>query len=139
MGDPAWAAKDSYAHFEGRVAAQDEIDENLREWAGSQSAQSLTATLQMFGIPAAPMYGARDQLRDPHFQARGYGRWIDQQGVGWMAFEGPVFRASGMEDVWIRQAPLVGEHTREIARELLGLDASELERALSEGFLEVTE
>lgn len=139
MGDPAWAAKDSYAHFEGRVAAQDEIDENLREWAGSQSAQSLTATLQMFGIPAAPMYGARDQLRDPHFQARGYGRWIDQQGVGWMAFEGPAFRASGMEDVWIRQAPLVGEHTREIARELLGLDASELERALSEGFLEVTE
>ena len=85
------------------------------------------------------MYMARDQLRDPHFQARGYARWVDQQGLGWMAFEGPAFRASGMEDVRIKQAPLVGEHTREIARELLGLDESEVEAKIAAGFLEITE
>jgi crotonobetainyl-CoA:carnitine CoA-transferase CaiB-like acyl-CoA transferase len=119
--------------------AHDEIDERIREWTLTQSAQALTATLQMFGIPSAPMYGGRDQLRDPHFQARGYGRWLDQQGLGWMAFEGPAFRASGMKDVWVRQAPLIGEHTREVARELLGLEESEIERMIAEGILEITE
>jgi crotonobetainyl-CoA:carnitine CoA-transferase CaiB-like acyl-CoA transferase len=44
-----------------------------------------------------------------------------------------------MEDVLIRQAPLIGEHTREIARELLGLDASEVEEKIADGCLEITE
>ena len=139
MGDPSWAENGSYSTVEGRVAAHDEIDERLREWTSSQSTQTLTATLQMFGIPAAAMFTGRDQMQDPHFQARGYGRWIDQQGLGWIALEGPAFHASGMEDVYIRQAPLVGEHTREIARDLLGLDASQVEGMIAEGFLEITE
>jgi crotonobetainyl-CoA:carnitine CoA-transferase CaiB-like acyl-CoA transferase len=139
MGDPDWAANESLLSLKGRVAAHDEIDERLREWTSSQSTQALVATLQMFKIPAAPMFAAREQMSDPHFQARGYGRWLDQQGLGWIAFEGPAFQASGMEDVAIWQAPLVGEHTRQIARELLGLDSSEVERKISEGILEITE
>lgn len=139
MGDPSWAANESCSTLKGRVAAHDEIDERLREWTSSQSTQALAATLQMFKIPAAPMFTGRDQLHDPHFQARGYGRWVEQQGLGWIAFEGPAFHASGMEDVSIWQAPLIGEHTREIARERLGLDASEVERKIAEGFLEITE
>jgi len=139
MGDPSWAADESYSTLEGRVAAHDEIDERLRDWTRLQTTQVLAATLQMFKIPAAPMFAARDQLHDPHLQARGYGHWVDQQGLGWIAFEGPAFHASGMKEVVIRQAPLVGEHTREIARELLGLDASEIERKIAEGILEVTE
>ena len=139
MGDPAWAQNESYSTLEGRVAAHDEIDGMLREWTSSQTTQALTATLQMFKIPAAPMFAARDQMRDPHFQARGYGRWVDQQGLGWIAFEGPAFRASGMDDVAIWQAPLIGEHTRDIARELLELDASEIEEKIADGILEITE
>ena len=55
-----------------------------------------------------------------------------------MAFEGPAFRASGMPDVRISQAPLIGEHTREIARELLGLAESEIDELIAEGILEIT-
>jgi len=139
MGDPSWAQNESYSTVGGRFAAHDEIDGRLREWTSSQTTQALTATLQMFKIPAAPMFSARDQMRDPHFQARGYGRWVDQQGLGWIAFEGPAFRASGMDDVAIWQAPLIGEHTREIARELLALDASEIEEKIAGGVLEITE
>jgi crotonobetainyl-CoA:carnitine CoA-transferase CaiB-like acyl-CoA transferase len=139
MGEPDWAKSDQYDHVEGRFEAHDVIDEKLREWTKSQSAQAVTATLQMFGVPSAPMYTAREQLRDPHFQARGYGHWIDQQGVGWMAFEGPAFRMSGASRTAIFQAPLIGEHTREIVSELLGLSEAEIEGLISKGILEVTE
>ena len=44
-----------------------------------------------------------------------------------------------MEDVAIWQAPLVGEHTRQIANELLGLDPSEIENKIADGILEITE
>ena len=139
IGDPEWAKSESYSSLEGRVDAHDEIDERLREWTRTQSAQTVTSTLQMFGVPAAPMYTAREQLRDPHFQARGYGHWVDQQGLGWMSFEGPAFRASRASRLPIFQAPLIGEHTREIASTLLGLDENEIDRLISKGILEVTE
>ena len=90
----------------------------------------------MFKVPAAPMFNARDQIHDPHYQARGYPRWIDQQVVGWMAMEGPCFQASGMSDVVIRQAPLVGEHTRAIARDVLGLSDAEIEAKIKAEVLE---
>jgi len=139
MSDPEWAREAAYDHVDGRRAAQDEIDERIREWTRSQTKQTLTATLQMFKVPAAPMYVAREQMQDPHFQARGYARWLEQQGLGWMAFEGPCFRASGMSDIHLEQAPRVGEHTREIARDLLGLAPDEIEARIAEGILEVTE
>lgn len=139
MGEPDWAADSAYDHVDGRRAAHDEIDVRIREWTKEQTKQSLTATLQMFKVPAAPMYVAREQMQDPHFQARGYGRWLDQQGIGWMAFEGPCFQASGMADIHLTQAPLVGEHTREIARDLLGLDPDGIDEKIEAGILEVTE
>ena len=99
--------------------------------------ESVTATLQMFGVPAAPVYTSTDQSFDPHYQARNYLRWVDQQDLGWMCFEGPAFRASGMSELDIRQAPLLGENTRQIARDRLGLDDEEIEKLVAAGTLEV--
>ena len=93
----------------------------------------------MFGVPSAPMYTASDQLADPHFQARGYARWLDQQGLGWMAFEGPAFHASGMQDIDVFEAPLIGEHTHDIARDVMGLDEAAIEKHITAGTLEITE
>ncbi|MEZ4356518.1 MAG: CoA transferase [Myxococcota bacterium] len=139
MGDPEWSQDARYATAAGRLAAQDEIDAKLSEWTKKQQAIAITATLQMFKVPAAPVFTARDQLHDPHYQARGYLRWTEQQSIGWMAMEGPAFHASGMSDVVIEQAPLIGEHTRAIARDLLGLAPAEIERQIKAGVLEVTE
>lgn len=139
MGEPDWAKNESYSLAAGRLDAQDQIEERLRDWTRTQSAQAVTSTLQMFGVPAAPMYTAREQLRDPHFQARGYGHWLDQQGLGWMALEGPAFKATGASRSATFQAPLIGEHTREIASVLLGLSEDEIEGLISKGILEVTE
>jgi len=137
MGEPGWAANEAYARPEARVAAHDEIDDRLREWTVLQSAQAVTTALQMFGVPAAPMYSAREQLHDPHFQSRGYGHWSDQQGLGWMAFEGPAFRANGSARAPFTPAPRLGEHTRVIAADLLALSEEEIEELIAEGVLEI--
>lgn len=136
IGDPEWARSARYATAAGRAADHDAIDEKLAEWTRARTPKTVTSTLQMFKVPAAPMYTARDQLHDPHFQARGYPRWIEQQVTGWMAMEGPCFQASGMRDVQLFQAPLVGEHTREIAREILGLTDAEVDALIEAEVLE---
>ncbi len=136
IGDPEWAKDPRYAKAAGRFADHDAIDARLAEWTRPRTPRGVTAILQMFKVPAAPMFNARDQIHDPHYQARGYPRWIDQQVVGWMAMEGPCFKASGMSDVAIFQAPLVGEHTREIARDILGLTDVEIDAKIKADVLE---
>jgi crotonobetainyl-CoA:carnitine CoA-transferase CaiB-like acyl-CoA transferase len=137
LGEPEWAMQPALEKAAGRFAAQDEIDARLAAWTSGQSRIDVTATLQMFEVPAAPMFTGSDQFRDPHYQARGYPRWIEQQDLGWISLEGPCFRASGMQDVYVAQAPKLGEHTREICRELLGKDDDEIGALVAAGTLEV--
>jgi crotonobetainyl-CoA:carnitine CoA-transferase CaiB-like acyl-CoA transferase len=52
--------------------------------------------------------------------------------------DGAAFRGDLMVGPAIRKAPDLGEHTRQIARELLGLDDAEIDRLLAAGVLETT-
>jgi len=53
-------------------------------------------------------------------------------------FDGPGFTGSRMAPAIIRAAPMIGEHTRAICRDLLGMDEAEIERLIAEISLEVT-
>ena len=137
MGKPDWTTDQRLATAAGRFAAHDEIDEQLTRWTEARSKSEVAELLQAHGVPAGPMLTAGDQLDDPHFTAHGYARPVDQQDLGPILLEGPAFTASGMQDVNIFQAPRLGEHTREICLELLGMEEAEIDRLLSEGALEV--
>lgn len=139
LGDAEWAQAPEWATAAGRHAGHDAIDAHLAEWTSGQNKRSVTATLQMFGVPSAPMYIVSDQLADPHYQVRRFARWMEQPGCGWMAYEGPAYRGSGMEDIQLFPAPWIGEHTRPIARDLLGLDDERIQALIRDGVLEVTE
>jgi crotonobetainyl-CoA:carnitine CoA-transferase CaiB-like acyl-CoA transferase len=136
LGDPAWAREPAYATAEGRLAAQDAIDAELSAWTRQHPKVRVAERLQAERVPCGPVLGAVDQLEDPHFAARGYPRWLEQQDAGRMCFEGPCFQATGMSDVKLFQAPRLGEHTSEICRELLDLDDAEIERLVAAGAIE---
>jgi crotonobetainyl-CoA:carnitine CoA-transferase CaiB-like acyl-CoA transferase len=136
LGDPQWARDPAYDTADGRLAAQDAIDAELAAWTHARSKHEATDALQRHGVPSGPMLTGSEQLDDPHFVARGYPRWLDQQDLGRMAFEGPAFRGSGMTDVVLFQAPRLGEHTEEICRELLGMTDAEIRELLESGALE---
>jgi crotonobetainyl-CoA:carnitine CoA-transferase CaiB-like acyl-CoA transferase len=53
-------------------------------------------------------------------------------------FDGPGFTGSRMAPAIIRAAPMIGEHTRTICLDLLGMDEAEIERLIAEISLEVT-
>jgi crotonobetainyl-CoA:carnitine CoA-transferase CaiB-like acyl-CoA transferase len=136
MGAPEWAADERLATTEGRLANRDALDARFSEWTLQQDKHDLTALLQARGIPAGPMLTGGEQIDDPHLVARGYPRALEQQDQGPMLFEGPSFRATGMADIQLFQAPRLGEHTRDICRELLGMADAEIDSLLSSGALE---
>jgi crotonobetainyl-CoA:carnitine CoA-transferase CaiB-like acyl-CoA transferase len=137
LGDPEWAAADELQQAAGRFASHDAIDLRLAEWTRALDKYEVARRLQDARVPAAPMLTATGMLDDPHYKARGFERPIEQQDLGRISMEGPAFRATGMSDVRIFQAPRLGEHTRAICRDLLGLEDPEIERLIAEGALEV--
>ncbi len=136
MDEPAWARDARFATGEGRIAAQDALDTSLRAWTAQHPKRELAERLQRAGVPCGPMLTAGDQLDDPQLAARGYPRPLLQQDLGPMTFEGPCFRATGMSDVNLFQAPRLGEHTEEICRNLLHMEPDEIAELLAEGALE---
>jgi crotonobetainyl-CoA:carnitine CoA-transferase CaiB-like acyl-CoA transferase len=138
MGDPEWARNAALATDDGRRNRADELDERIGGWTASQSKDEVAAACQRAGVPAAPMLTGAEQVSNPQFEARGFAVRIDQPGVGPLWLDGAAFRGQHMVGPDVHQAPDLGEHTRQIARDLLGRDDEEIDRLLAAGILETT-
>jgi crotonobetainyl-CoA:carnitine CoA-transferase CaiB-like acyl-CoA transferase len=136
MGDPAWAREAAYESAAGRLERAEELDSKLGEWTARHPKRELAALLQRHGVPAGPVFTGTDMLDDPHFQAWRYAREVEVEPLGRFSLEGPCWTASAMPDADVRGAPKLGQHTREIARRLLGLADAEIERLVATGALE---
>ena len=76
------------------------------------------------------------ELADPHLRARGYLQTFEQPPLGRIVAEGPAFRGSDLPAPIQKAAPLLGEHSREVCREWLGLADVELDALFADGVLE---
>jgi crotonobetainyl-CoA:carnitine CoA-transferase CaiB-like acyl-CoA transferase len=110
-----------------------EIDE---AWCASVTDREAMAALQARGVAAGYVVYPSDMATDPHLAARGYPQQVDQPGHTRMYLEGPAFHATGIPEALVAPAPGLGEHTREIAVELLGLAGSDVDKLLEAGVLE---
>ncbi|HEV2368953.1 MAG TPA: CoA transferase, partial [Acidimicrobiales bacterium] len=135
LGRPDWAVGPALRTVDGRRAARRMIDERLSEWTSARSDQEVMETLQRHGVPAGRMMYISDMPEDPHLQARGYIRELDQPGLGPVLFEGPAFYGDALPDVDLYPAPELGQHTRELARDLLGLDDESVTKLVERGVL----
>jgi len=136
MGDPEWARDTAYETAAGRLTQRDALDAKLAEWTRARPKRELAALLQNHAVPAGPVLTGTDMLDDPHYQAWSYAREVEVADLGRFALEGPCWSASAMADADVRPSPRLGEHTREIARRLLGLSDAEIERLVADGALE---
>ena len=51
-------------------------------------------------------------------------------------FEGPAFLSTSIADPLVSGAPKLGEHTREICKELLSMTDGEIDKLIADGALE---
>lgn len=134
MGRPDWATPD-LAKSSARQARRDEIDAHLAAWTSERSDRATMELLQRHGVPAGYLMYTSDTTRDPQHVARGYALQVDQPGVGPMVLEGSFFRSAALPAPITLPAPLFGEHSETIARELLGLADGDVADLIAAGVL----
>ena len=135
--DPALASDPELQSNTGRESNRARIDTAVAEWTATRSPAQVTYLLQSAGVPAGWMRRVNELPDDIQLQARGFFRTLPQPQIAeaLLTENGPAhFRNT--PDPEIRQAPLLGEHTRQICSTLLGLTAHEIDTLFAAGVLE---
>jgi benzylsuccinate CoA-transferase BbsF subunit len=96
----------------------------------------LATRLRAAGIAAGPVERASDLFADPQLAHRRFFRRLQHAELGDHAVLTPTFRISGIEQGPFTAAPLLGEHTFEICREVLGISPEEIAEYAALGVFE---
>ncbi len=133
----SWCTDVRLAGSAGRLAGKVELESALAEYTRSLAGDELVARLQQAGIAAAPVYGPAEQVADAHFRARGLFRQIDVEGLGPHLIYGAPWQLGATPTVPTTGAPRLGQHTREVMREMLGMDEAAIDALVATGALQV--
>jgi crotonobetainyl-CoA:carnitine CoA-transferase CaiB-like acyl-CoA transferase len=90
MGDPE-AASERYSTMAGRCAHVDEVDAIVGRWTAKHTKAEVESLLEGTSIPTAAVVELPELLEDPHVEARGVLRWIDDEQGRWLTLGSPLF------------------------------------------------
>ncbi len=135
MGHAEWASDERFASLDARKANEDALDELISGWTTTQSGEEALSTLQAAGVPAGIVLRASEVLADEHVNERGYYVYPDHVEAGARAYDGAGFLLSESPNAVRGPAPLLGEHTFEVATEVLGIDPDEVAQLIADEVL----
>ncbi len=137
MGSPQWMSDAKFTTLDGRKEREDDLESGINAWTADKDAYELMRDLQAGGVAAAVVQSARDILdHDEHIRERGYYKYLDHPETGQAAYDGPPAVLSKTPGELRAPAPLLGEHTEYVCKEILGLTDEEMADLLVEGVLQ---
>ena len=131
--DPAWATDPRFDTLDGRLQHQDSLDEHLTDWTRPQTATAVMDQLQAHGVAAGVVQRSSDLLRDPQLAHRGFYRRLDHPQMGRIPYSGHQFTIAGYQSGPRFPAPCLGQHSRAVMRDLLGMTDTEIDAAYAAG------
>lgn len=101
-----------------RLERRDELVPELEEALATRTVDSWLGTFLNEGIPAGPILDYAESLADPHTHARGMVQHLDHAVEGAMPALGIPAKLSATPGALRTAAPLLGQHTEEVLREV---------------------
>lgn len=135
LGAPELADDERFSTAAARQSSLDALEAAVASRTLGQDAGDLAARLQAAGVPAGPVHDAASVLEDPQLAHRGHWVRMKHPEMGESLYNAPPFRFAGSPAGLRTRAPLLGEHTEEVCREVLGLDEHEIARLCDAGAL----
>ena len=129
LGKSGLKADAKFATHLQRVRNKDDLDKWVTSWTLQHDPYEVMETLQGIEICAAVVQDVEDQFkRDKQYAATGYLVNMTEPEAGDVVTENVPMRMSLTPGKVRGLAPLMGEHTHEIARNLLGLSNDEIKK-----------
>lgn len=116
-----------FATMVARKANETELDAIISEWCAGQDADDAESTLGALGVAAArvvPLYEMYSRP-EPHLQTSGFIARVAHPEAGETWLPGRPWRYSLAPSSPVKAAPCIGQHSREVLAEELGIDERE--------------
>ena len=136
IGRPDLQRDPRLATADGRRGQAAMIRDLITGWSSGLGSRQAADLCQTAGVPAGEMLIGVSLAEDAHLLARGFPVEVAQPDLGPIVLEGPGFLTRTMPAPFIGPAPLLGQHTDEICRDLLSLSEPEIARLRANGVLE---
>ncbi|MCZ6604653.1 MAG: CoA transferase [Alphaproteobacteria bacterium] len=119
---------EKYHKQQGRFPDREFINDRVQEHLAKESCEHWMELLTRARIPHAPVNDFEYALNDPQIRARNMVVEVEHPEGGSVEMPGNPIKLSETHEDTFTPPPLVGQHTDEVFRDMLGLDDGELAR-----------
>ncbi|MBX3651678.1 MAG: formyl-CoA transferase [Burkholderiales bacterium] len=132
LGMPDLATDPKFATIGERRKNQGEMWALITKFASQHTKREFMAILNPLDVPCGPIMSTEDLANDEHVRGRDMYVELDHPQRGKWYNVGMPIKLSESPAV-IRRSPLLGEHTDEVLKEVLGYDAGQIEKLKTAG------
>lgn len=125
---PEWIQDPRFFTNAARVEHRDELIPLLRQATVMRSTQEWVELLEGFGVPCGPINNVAEVFEDPQVKARGMKFEMEHPLVGKLAQVASPIRLSETPVEYRQPPPTLGQHTRDVLMNVLGMGPDEIDR-----------
>ena len=127
-GHRHWAEDPRFRNMTDRKAHEDELERLITTWTEQHDRWEITQMLQAVGVAAFPSMSSKDIVEDAQLNARGFFARLPHSEVGVQTHTGIPWILTNTPNGVRSPAPLLGQHTDEVLRDVLGYGEEEIAR-----------
>ncbi|MCL4768649.1 MAG: formyl-CoA transferase [Hyphomicrobiaceae bacterium] len=125
IGEPEWKSHPDYATPKARLPRLKAIFDRIQQWTMTKTKFEAMEILNRDDIPCGPILSMKELAEDQSLRATGTVVEVDHPTRGkYLTVGNPIKLSASPADV--KRSPLLGEHTDEILRDVLGYSGDEI-------------
>jgi formyl-CoA transferase len=132
IGEPGWKTHPDYATPEARLPRLKQIFKRIEQWTMTKTKFEVMDICDRVDIPCGPILSMKEIAEDPSLRATGTIVEVDHPARGkYLTVGNPIKMSDSPSEV--RPSPLLGEHTDEVLRDVLGYSPDEVAQIKASG------
>ncbi len=132
IGEPGWKEDPGYAKPDARLDKIPQIFDRIERWTETLDKFDVMQACNPLNIPCGPILSMKELAEEPSLRKTGTIVEVDHPTRGKYLTVGCPIKLSA-SPVEVKRSPLLGEHTDEILRDIVGMSDDDIAAAKAEG------
>ena len=132
IGEPGWKEDPGYAKPDARLDKIPQIFDRIEQWTKTLDKFEVMRACNPLNIPCGPILSMKELAEEPSLRETGTIVEVDHPTRGKYLTVGCPIKLSD-SPAEVRRSPLLGEHTDEILKEIVGWDDDQIAKAREDG------